>query len=556
METIFEKVINKYDCIIYKNYCSIPILQTEENLDKKFELSCLGYRKPWEQDEILTDSEENYVKNYANVFASISHRRDTVVICKDDKKITLKKFTYHRGRNRGAKFLRKQTGVYYISYNFEKNNLYYGFINNYHLKRKSTKSIKQDSFGSQLFSNFYSKLRVDFQNCLDKEFNTNGMVDDVIDIFLGQIIKSNEYNNLPRIPRLKKFILDKKGYKLPNNWESFLECHSQPSMKEIKKHDMKYIDSFMAKNQINGDKIKKVLHLSNRIDVNNINCVFSIFGKDFILGKDYNELIKITSSVISLNVIDYHLYKKFINQSVECRNKLYNLILLSMDNIINLWTLSDHIRMYFNLSKFEPTKWSANCLESFNQEHIDYSENLQKYTIGDRHRIYSNRFIEQLEKPILFEGKTYIPCVLKDFSEYANESLIQSNCVRSYIDREDSLIVSLREDSKNGKERASIEYKIFCNEKNNNINLKRVQTLGKFNEVLGENWNEPIQDLDTRIIFISKFFELPKLRIVTNFKEYIIDSEFVEVGLNKKLMWGHTEETKDIFRIGNQLTIL
>lgn len=556
METIFEKVVNKYYCTTYKDHCVLHNPKTEELFgEPPQQFAPIKILNQWFQDQILNDSEQDYVKNYANMLAAVSHRRDIVTIVKDDKKITLKKFTYSKGRNRGAKFFRKQTGLYYISYNFEKNNLYYGFINNYHLKRKSVKSIKQDSFGSNFFLKIYSQLRSDFYSCFDKEFNTNGLVDEIVDIFLSEIIKSNEYDNLPRTLRLKKFMLDKKGYKLPNNWESFIDCFPQPKMKEIRKHGMKYIDSFMEKNNLNGDKIKKVLHISNRIDVANLHRMFDIFGKDFLLGKSLDDLVKIISSSVNFGGLECGLYKKFINQSNKCKNNLYKLILLCSDGIINIWTLNDHLRMYFKLIKFEPVKWTANCLDSFNSEHIDYTEKLQKYTVGDRYRIYGDKFVELLEKPILFENKTYYPCVLKSFLEYADESLIQSNCVRSYIDRESSLIVSLREDSKNGKARASIEYRIGENEKNKNITLKRVQTLGKFNAALDKEWKTPIEDLDTRILFISKFFELPKLRIVTNFKEYVIESKFFDDISHNGLKWDHTEETGLLFQNNHMLIV-
>ena len=94
----------------------------------------------------------------------------------------------------------------------------------------------------------------------------------------------------------------------------------------------------------------------------------------------------------------------------------------------------------------------------------------------------------------------FTPVVLQSSEEYVNESVHQSNCVRTYQNRPSSLIISLRKE--NG-DRASIEFKPtlgkFGINENQPVHFKRVQTLGRFNNILDETWDDAIFDLDVRL---------------------------------------------------------
>ena len=91
------------------------------------------------------------------------------------------------------------------------------------------------------------------------------------------------------------------------------------------------------------------------------------------------------------------------------------------------------------------------------------------------------------------------------------ESLIQSNCVRTYINRAPSLIISLRKNTIDSNNRATIEFRI--NIINDKIILRRVQTLGRFNSKLGNDWDDAIRLLDIKIEELTdrKLFKLPSI---------------------------------------------
>ena len=131
----------------------------------------------------------------------------------------------------------------------------------------------------------------------------------------------------------------------------------------------------------------------------------------------------------------------------------------------------------------------------------------------------------------------FTPVILQKSEEYVDESIHQSNCVRTYQDRPGSLIISLRKE--NG-DRASIEYrpiigKINVNENMKPVDFKRVQTLGRFNNTLDESWHDAIFRLDIRLKIVNKkLWGNPTAEFITGAGSKEIKFEFGESG---QLMW-------------------
>ena len=120
--------------------------------------------------------------------------------------------------------------------------------------------------------------------------------------------------------------------------------------------------------------------------------------------------------------------------------------------------------------------------------------------------MYSDEFVENISKPIeMKDGEVFTPVILQNSDQYVDESVHQSNCVRTYQDRPGSLIISLRKE--NG-DRASIEYRPSIGKYGLNdtqpMFFDRVQTLGKYNYSLDESWNDAIFQLDVRLKTITK----------------------------------------------------
>jgi hypothetical protein len=122
--------------------------------------------------------------------------------------------------------------------------------------------------------------------------------------------------------------------------------------------------------------------------------------------------------------------------------------------------------------------------------------------------------------------------VLQTSEQYVDESVNQSNCVRTYQDKASSLIISLRKE--NG-DRASIEYKPtlgkFGMNENQPVHFKRVQTLGRFNNSLDETWHDAIFDLDVRLKTVTlKMWGKPSAQYITGYKSQEMGLTFDDNG--------------------------
>lgn len=130
------------------------------------------------------------------------------------------------------------------------------------------------------------------------------------------------------------------------------------------------------------------------------------------------------------------------------------------NKLINYNTLNDHFTFYRYIKLFEPIKWLSKTHDEFVQEHYEWSETYNHYNNGDFTRIYNPIFIEKVNEVILTKDGPYFPEVLLTSKRYNNESLFQSNCVKTYVKRIKSLLISLRRGEGETEERASIEYGI------------------------------------------------------------------------------------------------
>jgi hypothetical protein len=133
------------------------------------------------------------------------------------------------------------------------------------------------------------------------------------------------------------------------------------------------------------------------------------------------------------------------------------------------------------------------------------------------------------------------------------ESFLQNNCVRTYTDKPSSFIISVRKGDTDNKERATIEYQlqnvgktIVGNEVYEDyLVFNRVQSLGKFNKKLGEEWNEVLEILDEKIksSLEKGIFKLPEVEIKYGNKTYVTDLIFAD----RKEYYFHPNQGTDFF---------
>lgn len=481
--------------------------------------STLYYEQPalrpyssWKLKHTHVD-EQTFVKNYVNPLFSVTNTTLTIVLEKNEEKVSLKIFESSRHRTQGISYFTKTTSLKYLTYNKISKCLYSGGMINYHKKRKYSSRIRKNNFHSTPISKFILTMRAKLSSCFQtkymESYMQNNMIDDYIYNFLKEIgidtnelIKSTTHGYNGDVILFRKN-LENKGIKCSDNFSVFINQFPLPNKKEAKDANYKLINLIMNREKLTNRKFKKILHQVKYFKNESWNHAKNAFGEDVIKNLPEDFIKKIFESKVEIG-----LYNCQDLLSIEDRKNALSIFELIFDEVIGVHTFNDHVRMYKKLNKFEKTKWQSYDAETFKYEHQEYSEKYQHYSTGSYIRTYNEKFMNMIKNPIHCDSKIYSPVLLLDTNSYTNESTIQSNCVRTYITRPDSVIISLRCE----EERATIDYQIRVGE---NVLLTRNQTLGRFNNSLSEKWNEPLLMLDERIQKFMKNneFELPELTV-------------------------------------------
>ena len=545
MEDLYKFVNQKHIVRFFLDTCEIKenvkvdVDDIFSDVDDKFSIeptSHIPYEGLWTLEKV-SESEEDYEKNYGNPLCFVRHYRETIIVSKKDNKVSIKIFTYQRHRKAGKPYFKVETSCKYFTYNYVSNAMYYGFITNYHKKRKFNKSIRRVSTDF----NPIGHIRTILTNVLNLEnsdasifIQKTDITNNTINTFINSIPGIEKYNDIYHADnRFYKLVLDKSNIKLPSNWESLIFTFPQPKKKDYVKNKYKYVETLMSINKFKGNKIKRVIHHITTFNANSLHCVTNMFGYDFILSQN-DETIKNIFKYV-MNGIPYDITNVIQNKR-EFKN-CFEVFKVVLEQKIDEYTFNDHLRLYKSLKRFEPVKWESKDYDSFQKEHFDWSERNGFYTKGDFTRVYSDSFVDEIQKSFNHNDDIYSPVVLKTSNEYNTESFIQNNCVKGYVNKAGSFIISLRKgDDTESKDRATIEYHI--NRQNDKIKFKRVQTLGRFNKKLTDEWDEPIKKLDDKIFkLINKnTFSLPELIVKLGNKVIKTKSHFVEA-LNKNYFY-------------------
>ena len=492
-------------------------------------------------DKSVNNDKEEFEKNYGNPLCDVTVFRSTFVVEENEDKICLKVFYCGKHRKAGEVFFRKSTKLNYITFNKKTNIFTVGKNTEYHKKRGKGKGsvVRRNSFPISLTTDAYHS----FMNGLDDAKTYNLEITEGINVFLSKIGAEKVLNYIGLPMSLFGCLLDKQGVKKPDNWRGYYDVYPKPTKKDYKKYGFKMVDAYMKLNNVSSEKIKKVLHKVQNPCFKSIKMLMDIFGRDFILQRPEEELCIVFNTKSDESPFE-PVNNYFENFGKRDMSNCYQIYLLSKtDHNLSTHTFYDHVRFFDVISRYEPVKWMSKTLKEFNAEHTIWSDKVDFYTTGRYSRQYSNEFVERVSKPIITSDKiTFNPLVLQSSEEYVNESVHQSNCVRTYQNRPSSLIISLR---KEDGERASIEYRpsIGMNE-NQPVIFKRVQTLGRFNGQLDDTWDDAISILDNRLKRISnEVWGNPVAEFVTGGgrKEYnfIFDK-------NGQLNWEHLSNSIDI----------
>jgi hypothetical protein len=505
---LFKKSFEKYKCVSHKTTTPVQnknfiYPNTDEVFGELINIHQPTKKHPLFIVEKTTTDEESYTENYGNPMCTVTKSHVMVLVEKTGDKVSIKIFNGFRHRRAGNTWFKVSWNVDYITVNKKTGDVYHGYLHDYQKKRKCTKKIRRNFFYNEPINNIKNIIR---NSLSDYEVNTYDIAIRAVSTFLFEIDERQGFENLDFNKRLFRFYLDKRQIKYPNNFYVYAPILVGPEIRKVlKKNDNKLVDSYMVKEGLSGKKLKKALHNCETLNINLYKHARYVFGDDWL-----NQDNDIISALLNCALHAQHVPPEFKTVvSAEELKRVYNIfkrVFIYED--LDSYTFYDHIRMYTELKLFGETdlRWySEKSKEEFREEHLDWTEKIEFYKQGNYSRIYPEYFKETIEKEI--DG--YIPILLIDSKSYNEESLIQSNCVKTYIGKPGSFIVSLRKGFFG--DRATLEYKLSKN--GEYLTANRVQSLGKFNNKLGEEWNDILFKLDEVILssIKDKRFETVKI---------------------------------------------
>jgi hypothetical protein len=519
--------IKNYRTSLYLNYCDL-------NQRNKYILGLFTETKY--NDRFYSDTqfytEEDFVKHFGNPFADVHFDRKRLFIEEGDDKISIKYQIHVKDRRVGGRYFTERKTTQYLTFNFKKKMFYSGTF--------STKKKKVIGRSMRVNPTYHA-----IGSFLDKVRVGNGTsVDQYLYFFLEKIWdrmgienpQNFEWNCMRSFYSLTYYLVN--GIKIPNHWKKFTGIFF--SKKELKKYDMNLVEAAMNKLGLKGSKVKQIFNEMEWVDFDRLYITYNLLGIDRfnkVENKIFDEYYTtdVTEQLMEMNKMGRY-YECFYSDRYNHPNHYIGRTLIPLtskekDRILDLIpyfdeykyrTLLDHLDMKRDLANLgEDVKLKFTNMSSFNLEHEEFSRLLQSYRKGEVERFYGD--VDILETPIEYEGETYYPVLLRKTMDYEKESQHQRNCVRTYAERPDCIIFSIRKGSTDGDERVTVEYRYGRNE------ITNVQERARFNELPTSVFSQVanIQLADINLLYKLGTLKLPKMiKKYRNGKNIELESTF------------------------------
>ena len=517
-ETITSKRVSTPDTLFLHNkkgkkntkffYCA------DDLPDDKVQLYSLG--------TFYTQDETKLKKYYGDPFAKVKTTILERNISMSDEKISIRFCRYEKYRDLNCKYFRKSSYSMGVTMNLKTGNIiiYRG--------DKKLMKIRQNSFMylQEILKDFLKETNActyDFTFLSSK--SKPRRTDKINELFLNQFVDS-EFNKIlfhtisskTQQPDSRYFVDPKtitdfayKGFlklfiqvnkiKVPNNYEDLM-LRWYPTKKYLKNNDNKLIVSILDRMGLKTKSLIKLLHNNPKLDL----CKLTLLGKYFgysnvhkyihnlspyyfqnswILYDDQNHIESMYS--ILNDKFEYDIRDSERSILLKLINDFFNDINVSSPAMNDSQTIKHQIRQFNDhldlISKIRVhiPEMEIKChgLMDFHHEHLELSKidrSIKKgysiqYTFDDK----LIKRVEEVIKPSMvntLDGEDFYPVILKSDSEYTEEGAHMHHCVATYADRENSVIISIREKSSAGHERVTCEFdlqkkmvqaKYFCN---------------------------------------------------------------------------------------------
>lgn len=504
MTTLFKKEVRKYTTEVFQNFNELAPKTPIDNdpFDFGFDLNIRTSPQGSFKTKFKSEDETVFLENYANPLSSLTMMRKTLVIEENENKIALKCYNYRTHRDVAKKYFIVRRDISYLTFNIKRKTFYSGMLR---LKKRAKIGSKMSMNKTDLYSmDVYNQISYFMSYFITGDTDSVNLTDEIIDLFLNRVsermdIKFDKEDLKPR-DKFYQLYLKISGIKYPDAFSKFVTFYTPK--KEIREQGNNLVTWFMKKNDFKGTKIRELLNKYNNVDMYGLSLFYRLLGQNLF------------NTINSECFLTEKLTSEYYGDAVSAIGKLSKKELYNISKILNTTTsetllnsLNDHIQYKESLKKYgEFVKITATNYNDYVKEHSEWSTLVQSYRSGVVTRFYGEDSY-LIEKAITHNGETYYPVLLKTTEQYEGESMVQSNCVRTYSEKPYCFIVSLRNGSVDGDKRASIEFRYGVD------GLKVVQKLGKYNKGLSEEWLSPIHELEwfANYLYSKGMIKLPEM---------------------------------------------
>jgi len=465
------------------------------------------------QNVFHTTNDRHLKRHYNRPLSEVqtTNTERTITLTDEFLSIRVNKFTKTRGIN--SRYFKKRSHIVGLKINLKTGNIIAYSSNG----RKNNKigKIRQNSFQhiSEILSSIYdvtqSHYRLDrngenMDKLFAKEFDNDVFLSTLYHT-LCTLLQVSDYSDkigkkiTPKLidEMLVTLFVKLKKIKVPNDYINYV-TKWYPTQKYLKKNDNKLVAAILDRLNLKTKSFVKLLHNSPDINIHNLITLSKMFGYDelnkYIANLDkrfYTTTrgLKSTTHYNPYESLNKHFQYNLTSGEKSKLVKILNSVFEGFEeknptHVIEeqLRQIMDHIIMIHKIREYVPTiELKCQNIKDFHHEHIEYSKierTIQKgYSIE---YTFNKRLINHIERPVIGHtnddetvvATAYYPVLLKNDGQYSEEGSHMHHCVASYADREQSIIVSIREGSTEGRERVTCEFnlqkhlvqaKYFCN---------------------------------------------------------------------------------------------
>jgi PcfJ-like protein len=434
---------------------------------------------PFTKNTYFYTTNDSKIKKYIpHPFASIEINLVERIIYKKNNKLTFKYYFYRKSRRFNQVYLKLHTKINTgLTLDLNTGDFYI------FLHTKDKKIIRKNCF--QELSNFLNKKgKYDFLN--NESFNleikeekfkkkylgtiNNDILNyDVLKIFKKELgIMEHIFQKIttPKLDLMQMIIpkfVELKKIKVPNQYEKLLTTY-YPHEKYFKKNDRKLIAAILDKYKIKTKSTIKLIHDRPTLNIDNLYQVLNILGdnyQNYISKINFNIKLFIPAEDKSYMANDDNLFspENSLLKLTTDREKNNFIQILNEDKFTNfIGLVQDHIRMINMIKKYDPTvSFSSKTSYEFNMDHNNFTKILSSIKKGYYvEYIFHENLVSNIELKMIVDDIPLYPYILKNEYEYHEEGKFMHHCVATYVEKKQSIIISIRTEDK--QDRVTCEF--------------------------------------------------------------------------------------------------